>query len=66
MTGVACPNIGPRQRRRRLAGGVLALAGAGIVLFALLAVDAPRAARLLVALPVWAGALGVYQARAKT
>lgn len=64
--GVTCPNIGPQQRRQRLTGGVLALAGAALLLLVLLAVGAPRGARILVALPVWAGALGVYQARAKT
>ncbi len=66
MTGVTCPNIGPRQRRQRLIGGVVAWFAAGILLLVLVAVGAPRVARVLVALPVWAGALGVYQARAKT
>lgn len=66
MTGAACPNIGPRQRRRRLAGGIVAWVAACLLLAVLLVVDAPRIARVLVALPMWAGALGVYQAKAKT
>ena len=66
-SGTVCiANIGPRQRLRRLAtGAVGALAGATL-LAVLLAVEAPRAARLLVALPFWAGALGILQHREKT
>lgn len=60
------PNIGRRQRRFRMAGGVLGLVGSAALLAVLLVVDAPRVARLLVALPVWAGALGVFQAKAST
>lgn len=67
MDGAACiPNIGPRQRRRRLAVGVAATVASMIVLTALLATDTPRAARLLAALPFWAGALGFLQYREKT
>jgi len=60
------PNIGSRQRRIRMAGGVLGLVGSAALLAVLLLGDTPRAARLLVALPVWAGALGVFQAKAST
>ena len=66
MTDSCIPNIGPRQRRRRLIGGVallLVAAGAGLVLIWL---EAPRPWRLLAALPAWAGALGVFQVTAKT
>jgi hypothetical protein len=60
------PNIGPGGRRRRLAGGVVGLLAAAFLLAALIVFGAPRAWRLLVALPVWAGALGVLQHRGKT
>ena len=67
MSGAACvPNIGPRIRRRRLAGGLLALAGGVVLLGALALAGAPRAARLLAALPLWAGILGILQARERT
>lgn len=67
MHGQACtPNIGPRQRRRRLAVGVAAAAASVAALSVLLATDTPRAARLLAALPFWAGALGFLQHREKT
>jgi hypothetical protein len=65
--GTACiPNIGPRQRRRRVRFGVR-LFSAGVVLFAALwFADVERVWRLATLLPFWLGALGVFQARAKT
>ena len=63
----ACiPNIGPRERRRRLVGGVGLLTLAAVVAGCLLWFDAPRLWRVLVFVPAWAGALGVCQVRAKT
>jgi hypothetical protein len=59
-------NIGPRQRRKRLVGGVFALAVAAALLVVLLAVDAGRGWRLLLLGPLWAGALGFFQYREKT
>ncbi|HKJ02824.1 MAG TPA: hypothetical protein VJ997_10230 [Longimicrobiales bacterium] len=65
--GAACtPNIGPKQRRARLVVGALATLAGATLLAALLATSAPRAARLLVALPFWAGAVGILQHREKT
>ena len=65
--GASCtPNIGLKQRRRRLAVGALATLAGATLLAALLATDAPRLARLLVALPFWAGAVGILQHREKT
>ena len=65
--GAVCiPNIGPRQRRQRLIGGVFALVAAAALLVALLLTGAPLVARLLVAIPLWGGALGVLQAKEKT
>ncbi len=66
MADACIPNIGPRERRRRLIGGVallLVAAGSGL---ALIWFDAPRPWRLVVFLPAWAGALGVYQVTART
>ena len=60
------PNIGPRERRRRLAVGVVSLLMAAFLLAALVLGGAPRGWRLLIAIPVWMGALGVLQHREKT
>lgn len=67
MVAAACtPNIGPRQRRRRLIVGIGAIVASVVTLAALLATDTPRAARFLAALPFWAGALGFLQFRERT
>ncbi|HEY3066753.1 MAG TPA: hypothetical protein VGL09_13235 [Methylomirabilota bacterium] len=59
-------NLGPRQRRRRLVMGVVMLAvGVGLVI-SVVALGAGRGWRLLAMLPFWAGALGLFQARAET
>ena len=65
--GAACvPNIGPRERRKRSLGGVVALVvGVGLALF-MISADVARAWRLALFLPFWFGALGVFQAREKT
>jgi|SRR5688572_32067266 len=60
------PNIGPRERRRRLIGGIVLVAIALCAGVALVLFNAPRPWRLLVFLPAWAGALGVFQVTAKT
>ena len=54
MTTAACPNIGPRERQRRLVGGFFFLAIAICVAGCLLLFNAPRPWRLLVFLPAWA------------
>jgi hypothetical protein len=60
------PNIGPAGQRQRMTFGVVALVlGIGLAA-ALVWAGAPRPWRLLVFLPVLAGAFGVFQARAKT
>lgn len=60
------PNIGPRERRRRIVMGiglsVLTVAAAAW----LVAADIPRAWRLLVFVPAWIAALDFFQVRAKT
>ena len=55
------PNIGPRERRKRLKLGAVALAAAVI-----LAVILPRTWRVVLFFPLWLAALGFFQARDKT
>ena len=66
MTTAVCPNIGPRERQRRLVGGFFFLSIAICVGIALIAFHAPRPWRLLIFLPTWATAIGFFQVRAKT
>ncbi len=58
----AC-NIGPAEIARRRRAGYTGLAAAGVLAVALVALDAPTAARWLVALPLAGGAVGFLQAR---
>ncbi len=59
-------NIGPRERWRRLATGVLMLAvGTGITA-ALILTGLDRWWRIGLFVPFWMGALGVFQARDQT
>lgn len=59
-------NIGPRGQTRRLRFGVVFL-GVAVLLGALLfVVGAARGWRLALFVPLWIGALGVFQARDKT
>jgi hypothetical protein len=57
-------NIGPRGRGARRVLGYLALAAGGAIAAALIAGDAPRASRLVVAAPFFVAALCLLQARA--
>jgi hypothetical protein len=60
------PNIGPQQRLRRVRFGSVSLL-VGVVSIAVLAVlGVPRAWRLVAFLPLWAGALGIFQAHERT
>jgi hypothetical protein len=65
-TAPLCPNIGPRERQRRLVGGLFFLAIAICVAGCLLLFNAPRPWRLLVFLPTWAAAIGFFQVSART
>ena len=58
----AC-NIGPAEIARRRRTGYLGLAAAGVLALALLAIDAPSTARLLVGIPLAGSAMGFLQAR---
>lgn len=60
------PNIGPRERQRRLIGGVLFLAIAVCVGVCLVWFGAPQSWRLLVFLPAWASAIGFFQVTEQT
>jgi hypothetical protein len=63
---VCIPNIGPRQRRQRVIGGVVGLAIAIAVAALLVATGVARPFRLVVFLPFFAGTTGLFQAREKT
>jgi hypothetical protein len=65
-SATVCPNIGPRERQRRLIGGFFFLSIAVAVGVSLLAFNAPRPWRLLIFLPAWASAIGFFQVQAKT
>jgi hypothetical protein len=60
------PNIGPRGREHRLRFGLVAIGVALVGAMAMLMLGAPRAGRAVVFIPLWIGALGVFQARDKT
>ena len=59
------PNIGPRGRRQRLTFGVVSLGIAALLAFVLL-LGPPNALRLVLFIPLWLGALGIFQALDKT
>src|SRR4029453_13104755 len=63
---VCIPNIGPRERRRRLVGGFVFLLITACVAGCLIWFEAPRPWRLLVFLPAWASAIGFFQVTEKT
>jgi hypothetical protein len=59
-------NIGPRQRARRVRVGIVAFLVGALVIISVVAMGVARPWRLLAFLPLWAGALGIFQAREKT
>ena len=65
-SGLQIPNIGPRGRRRRLRMGLMSLGAAVLLAVGIFALGAPRAWRLTLFVPVWIGALGIFQALDKT
>lgn len=63
---VCIPNIGPKERRRRLVFGILALGLGAVLLTSLQVYGADRWLRLALFAPLWAAALGIFQATEKT
>jgi hypothetical protein len=63
---VKIPNIGPRGQRRRLTFAGVSLGAAALLGLLLFAVDAARPWRLGLFVPLWIGALGIFQALDKT
>ncbi len=65
--GAVCmPNIGPRERAKRMRFGVIAGAITAAVGTAAIALNAPVWARAFVFLPALMAGYGVFQAREKT
>jgi nitrogen fixation protein FixH len=63
----ACiPNIGPRERQRRLVVGVVMLGIAVTLAVVLVMFGAPRVWRLLVVAPAWIAGIGLFQVKEKT
>ena len=60
------PNIGPRGRDQRMRFGLVGCGVALVLGMALLMLGTPRGWRALVFVPLWLGALGVFQAQGKT
>jgi hypothetical protein len=59
-------NIGPRERRKRLIFGVALFGVSGVIAAVLLGDGIWRGWRALLFLPLFGGALGVFQARERT
>ena len=60
------PNIGPHERRKRLTFGVVLLGASLMAAAMLIHADIARGWRMLLVLPLWAAALGFFQAREGT
>ena len=64
---LACvPNLGPREQRKRLVFGIAVLGASVVIAPVLLLARVSLAWRLLLFVPFYLGALGVFQARDKT
>ena len=67
MEGEVCiANIGPKQRRARLLGGVVAAVATLLFAYLLVSFGLPRVARIAVFLPAFGAALGFLQYKEKT
>ncbi|HEX6133376.1 MAG TPA: hypothetical protein VFZ24_05420 [Longimicrobiales bacterium] len=66
MTAGTTPNLGPRQRRRRLTSGAVGLVAAAVIGGILAVAEASLIARTLVFVPLYAAGLGFFQHREKT
>ncbi len=65
-SGLQNPNIGPEGRRRRLRMGLVSFGVAVLLAIVISALGAPRGWRLTLFVPLWIGALGIFQALDKT
>lgn len=59
-------NIGPHERRKRLTFGVVLLGASLMAAAMLIHADVAPGWRMLLVLPLWAAALGFFQAREGT
>jgi hypothetical protein len=66
MSDVCIPNIGPRERQKRLAMGLASLTLGLLLASAMLWLDVSRIWRLAIFLPALMAALGIRQATAQT
>ncbi len=62
----ATANIGPHERRKRLTFGVVLLGASLALAVMLIHADVARGWRMLLVIPLWAAALGFFQARERT
>jgi hypothetical protein len=63
---VCIANIGPKERRRRLRFGLITLGVSAVIAAALVISPLPAFLRLVLFLPLAAGASGIFQWREKT
>jgi hypothetical protein len=66
MSDVCTPNIGPRERRKRLVAGIAMFAVTVVIAGVLVLTGLPRFWRVLTILPAWVGAIGLFQVREQT
>lgn len=66
MANVCTPNIGPREKQKRLVAGVIMSALTVCVAAGLILAGLPRMWRLLTILPAWVAGLGLFQVRENT
>jgi len=59
-------NIGPHERRKRLTFGVVLLGASLAAAAMLIHAEVARGWRMLLVFPLWAAALGFFQARERT
>ena len=59
-------NLGPQERRKRLAFGVVLLGASLAAAAMLIHAEVARGWRMLLVFPLWAAALGFFQARERT
>jgi hypothetical protein len=60
------PNIGPAERKKRLRFGAQMTAASALLAVGLFVLAPPRPWRLVLLLPLWAAAIGFFQASERT